>query len=69
MDAPNGCSIVLIAGKNLERVDDIMQKMDDIAEQMAFIPVAAFLIPSEFHDNVEVNSYHRNDYSPPMVNF
>ena len=83
IEAPSGCSIVLIAGKYVNQVDAVMKRMDDIAEQTQFVPLAAFI----FDENAEINLsarfvskkmvgydyiyafYFRNDYSPTMVTF
>ena len=43
MEAPSGYSIVLIAGKYVKQVDQVMKRVDDIAEQTEFVPLAAFV--------------------------
>ena len=43
MEAPSGCSIVLIAGKYVQQVNEVMERMESIAEQTQFLPLAAFI--------------------------
>ena len=43
MEVPSGCSIVLIAGKYVKEVDQVMKRVDDIAEQTQFVPLVAFI--------------------------
>ena len=43
MKAPSGCSIVLIADKYVKQVDQVMKRVDNIAEQTQFVPLAAFI--------------------------
>ena len=62
MQTPTGCSIVLIAGQNVERVDEIMKKIEDISEQVEFVPLAVFIFGT-----TNIDSSFRNDYSPAMV--
>ena len=56
MNLGNGCSIVLIDGKYLEMVDEVMKKVDDITEEIDFMPYAAFLMD----DNVKINTTLRD---------
>lgn len=56
IEAPNGCSFVLIANKYTERVDEVMRKIDDIAEQVDFVPIAAFLFSKDQNLKIEIDS-------------
>ena len=54
MEAPSGCSIVLIAGKYVKQVDDVMKRIDEIAEQTQFVPLAAFVFDE--HAAIDVHA-------------
>ena len=54
MEAPSGCNIVLIAGKYVKQVDQVMKRMDDIAEQTQFVPLAAFIFDEHAIVDVEL---------------
>ena len=51
MESPSGCNVVLIAGKYVQHVDQVMKRMDDIAEQTQFVPLAAFI----FDENANID--------------
>ena len=55
MEAPSGCSIVLIAGKYVKQVDQVMKRVDDIAEQTEFVPLAAFV----FYESAGIDVHAR----------
>ena len=59
MESPSGCSILLIAGKYVEKADEVMKRMDDIAEQVNFIPFAAYV----FDRDAIIDSSLRFDFS------
>ena len=67
MNFPNGCSFVVIAGKYLNMVDDVMEKIDQITEDIAHMPEVAFVMLNEDVHDVEVNISARNNISPAMV--
>ena len=52
MNMGNGCSIVIIDGEYLETVDEVMKKVDDITEEIEFMPYATFFMD----DNVQINT-------------
>ena len=54
MEAPSGCNIVLIAGKYVKQVDQVMKRVDDIAEQTHFVPLAAFIFDENAKMEVSV---------------
>ena len=51
IEAPSGCSIVLIAGKYARQVDAVMKKMDGIAEAVQFVPLVTFIFDQ--HANID----------------
>ena len=61
MNLPSSCSIVVISGKYLEIIDDVMLIVDAIAEDMDYVPLATFLISNSgkmsYHDlkKVDIN--------------
>ena len=67
MNFPNDCSFVVIAGKYLNMVDDVMKKVDQIAEDINKIPTVAFIILNKEIEDVKVNTVIRNNFSPPLV--
>ena len=67
MEAPSGCSIVLIAGKYVRQVDEVMKRVDDIAEQTNSVPLVAFIFENYYSQDIEIDSSLRDDYSPAMV--
>ena len=44
LNSPNKCSIVVVGGKYLEQVDEVMRMVDKITEDIAWMPSAVFLI-------------------------
>ena len=67
METPTSCSVVLIAGKYAGLVNDVMKRMDDIAEQTQAVPLGAFIF-EEFLTKIDpIDNSIRNDYSPTMV--
>ena len=54
MEAPSGCSIVLIAGKYVKQVDAVMRRVGDIAEQTQFVPLVAFVFDD--HAMIDVSA-------------
>ena len=71
MDVPSACTIVVIAGKNtfltrtslslikgkyLEKVDRVMTQVDRITEDIAHMPVAAFIFRDKESDEVHYSS-------------
>ena len=67
MNVPNGCSIVIIAGKYLTMVDKVMEKIDKITEDIAHMPEVVFVMLTKEIPDVEVDILARNNMSPPMV--
>ena len=43
-NSPSKCSIVVIGGKYLEQVDEVMRMVDKIIEDIAWMPSAVFLM-------------------------
>ena len=44
MNAPNICSVVLVAGSALDDIQAVMDKVDSLVEDMLQIPYAVFLL-------------------------
>ena len=70
-DSPIGCLIVMIGGKYLNRVGDVMEKVNSVTNDVGGVrPLAVFLIKNNFNENVliDVNyGYERYKYFPVMV--
>ena len=71
-DAPIGCLVVIIGGKYLNRVGDVMEKVNSVTYDVGGIrPVAVFLISNKFKENVNIDvryGFERYKHSPAMVN-
>ena len=70
-DSPIGCLIVIIGGKYLNRVGDVMEKVNAITNDVGGVrPLAVFLISNKFNEDViiDVNyAVERYKHSPVMV--
>ena len=71
-DSPIGCLIVMIGGKYLNRVGDVMEKVNYITKDVGVVrPLAVFLMNSNINDNVYIDVRYgseRYKHSPAMVN-
>ena len=66
LNSPNKCSIVVIGGKYLERVDEVMKMVDKITEDIAWMPSAVFLMAEKPGQNIQINVSTRHRRSPTM---
>ena len=60
MQIQTGCSFVLIAGKYLNEVDSIMEKIDAVGDKTEFIPWAVYLFQNYENENISINSTLRS---------
>ena len=71
-DSPIGCLIVIIGGKYLNRVGDVMEKVNAITNVVGGVrPLAVFLIKNNFKENVLIDvdyGFEKYKHSPAMVN-
>ena len=71
-DSPIGCLVVIIGGKYLNKVGDVMEKVNYITKDVGGIrPLAVFLMNSNINDNVYIDVRYgseRYKHSPAMVN-
>ena len=71
-DSPIGCLIVIIGGKYLKRVGDVMEKVNAITNDVGGVrPLAVFLISNKFNEDVVIDvnyGFERYKHSPAMVN-
>ena len=67
MAPPNRCSAVLISGKYLQQVDEVMQIVESVAHPADINPFAAFLFRQSEDEKIFINSTLRKRYSPTMV--
>ena len=44
------------------RIDEIMMKVDDIAEQVNFVPIAAFIFSDDANREIKIDSTLRFDF-------
>ena len=69
-DSPIGCLIVMIGGKYLNRVGDVMEKVNSVSNDIGGIRPFAVFLNSDNKENVliDVNyGYERYKYFPVMV--
>ena len=70
-DSPIGCLIVMIGGKYLNRVGDVMEKVNSITKDVGGVrPLAVFLMNSNIKKNVNIDvdyGFERYKHSPAMV--
>ena len=55
MQFSRGCSSVIIAGKFLGKVNEVMRKVDNITEDMEFIPSVVFILLEEENQNIVID--------------
>ena len=67
MAPPNRCTAVLISGKYLQQVDEVMQIVESVAHSADTNPFAAFLFRQSEDEKIFINSTLRKRYSPTMV--
>ena len=56
MEVTSGCSLVLIGGKYVEQIDEVMKRVDEIVEQVQFVPLATFIFENLLYTNQQMNS-------------
>ena len=64
--SPSKCSIVVIGGKYLEQVDEVMKMVDKITEDIAWMPSAVFLMAGKPGQDIKFNVSTRHRKSPTM---
>ena len=64
MNAPNRCSVVLVAGSELKNLSQIMTKIDSLGQEMQKIPYAVILIVDNPTTNLTTS---RHAMSPAVV--
>ena len=70
-DSPIGCLIVMIGGKYLNRVGDVMEKVNSVTNDVGGRrPLAVFLISRNYKENMTIDvdySFDRFKSTPVMV--
>merc|ERR1711994_1040117 len=64
LNSPNKCSIVVIGGKYLEQVDEVMRMVDKITENIAWMPSAVFLMAEKPGQDIKYTVSTRHRRSP-----
>ena len=64
MNAPNTCSVVLVAGSQLVDLSEIMKQVDSLGQEMLKIPYAVVLLSDDATINLTTI---RHDMSPAIV--
>ena len=66
LNSPSKCSIVVIGGKYLKKVDEVMRMVDKITEDIAWMPSAVFLMAEKPGQDIKFNVSARDNMSPTM---
>ena len=70
-DSPIGCLIVMIGGKYLKRVGNVMEKVNSVTNDLGGRrPLAVFLISKNYNENMKIDvdySFDRFKSTPVMV--
>ena len=70
-DSPINCLIVMIGGKYLNRVGDVMEKVNSVTNETGGVkPLAVFLNSNNIRENVFIDvdyGFERYKHSPAMV--
>ena len=64
--SPSKCSIVVIGGKYLEQVDEVMRMVDKITEDLDWMPYAVFLMAEKPGQAIKINVSTRGSTSPTI---
>ena len=54
--APDKCSLVLVAGSYLNHMDEVLKKVDDIAESTDGVPIAVYLFRNAQYEQILINN-------------
>ena len=70
-DSPISCFFVIIGGKYLSKIGDVMEKVDSASDDLGGIrPLAVFIISNTNKDNIDINinyGFDRFRSTPVMV--
>ena len=71
-DSPSSCFFVIVGGKYLSKIGDVLEKVDSVRDDLGGIrPLAVFLMNNNIKENVHIDvdyGFERFKYSPAMVN-
>lgn len=56
MEVSTGCSIVLIAGKYVQQIDQVMKRIDEIVDSVQFVPLATFIFENSLYPTFHINA-------------
>ena len=59
MAASNTCSLVLVAGKYLDNLDKIMEKVDQITKSTGRVPIGVYLFRSYKGQDIKLHNHQR----------
>ena len=72
-DSPSGCFFVIVGGKYLNQIGDVMEKVNSVTNDVGGVqPLAVFLISKNIKENViiDVNyGFERYKSTPVMVRY
>ena len=66
LKSPSKCSIVVIGGKYVHHVDEVMRMVDKITEDIAWMPSAVFLMAEKPGQDIKFTVSTRHRRSPTM---
>ena len=70
-DFPSSCFFVFIGGKYINRIGDVMDKVDSVTNDIrGNIPLAVFLISNNYKENIKIDhGFERYRLNPVMVKY
>ena len=54
--APGKCTLVFVAGKYLQHMDEVLKKVDEVVESTDGIPIAVFMFRNYQYQEIEINN-------------
>ena len=70
-DSPSSCIFVIVGGKYLSKIGDVMEKVDSVRDDLGGIrPLAVFLNSNNYQEDIIIdvdNSFKRYKSTPVMV--
>ena len=70
-DFPHSCYFVIVGGKYLNRIGDVMEKVNSVVNDIGVRPEALFLISNSYKENLNIDmnyDFEKFNSTPVMVN-
>ena len=66
---PNNCFIVIVGGKYLNMIGDVMEKVDNVTLDVGGRPLAVFLISQNYNDKINIDVDYSFDRRNSTIDF